>query len=130
MKVTHVFLILFALFVCWRGFLYLEKTQKEKKQETAATEIKEENLPGMPYQLQASYDAARTRGPTAVRDWLKAYGHVIHDPRKGWIELQYCISIVRDNPAEARRIFVEIKKRTQQSSPIWPTLRKYEKTFE
>jgi hypothetical protein len=38
--------------------------------------------------------------------------------------------IARDNPAEARRIFAEVKKRTPEKSPIMPRIKKLEDAYK
>jgi hypothetical protein len=84
----------------------------------------------MPYQLSDSFHAAEAQGATGLGNWLKVYGPSVQDPRKAWIELDYCVQIARDNPAEARRIFAEVKQRTPPSSRIWPRIKELAKTYE
>jgi hypothetical protein len=61
---------------------------------------------------------------------LKAHGNSVQDPRKAWIQLDYCVLISREDPAEARRIFAEVKGRLQPSSPVWARIKRLEKTYE
>ena len=86
-----------------------------------------QNLPGLPYELLPSLQAAQRQGPKAMRAWLKAYGASVQDPRKAWIELDYCGLIFRDDPNEARRVFADVKKRTPPSSPVWPRVQELRK---
>ena len=65
-----------------------------------------------------------------MRAWLKTYGPSIQDPRKAWIELDFCVAITREDPSEARRLFKAIKDRTPPTSPIQPRLRQLEKSYE
>ena len=65
-----------------------------------------------------------------MQNWLKTYSRVIADPRKAWIELDYCGMIYRDDPREARRIFAEVKARTPVTSPVWPRIQDLQKTYE
>ena len=46
-----------------------------------------------------------------MRNWLKTYGQSVEDPRKAWIELDYCVAVAREDPAEARRVFAAVKER-------------------
>jgi hypothetical protein len=55
---------------------------------------------------------------------------MVQDPRKAWIELDYCIAVAREDPAEAKRAFASVKNRTPQSSPVWPRIKQLEKTYE
>jgi hypothetical protein len=89
-----------------------------------------EQLPGMVSQLEPSLQAAKNQGAAAMKNWLKTYGYAIHDPRKAWIQLDYCLLLSRENPAEARRLFAEIKNRTPETSPVWRRIKQLEKTYE
>ena len=40
----------------------------------------------------------------------------IYAARRAWIELDYCVLIARSNPAEARKIFAEVKERFTKST--------------
>ena len=84
----------------------------------------------MPQQLQASLQAAQKQGASALRGWLKSYAKIVQDPRKAWIELDYCVLIAREDPAEAKRIFAGVKERTPATSPVFPRIKQLEKTYE
>jgi hypothetical protein len=84
----------------------------------------------MPPQMEPTLKAAESQGAAGLRNWLKAYGRSIQDPRKAWIELDYCLLISKENPSEAKRLFAEIKSRTLESSPVWPRIKQLEKTYE
>ena len=89
-----------------------------------------DQLPGVPYQLQESLQAARTRGAAGLRTWLKTHAQSIEDPRKAWIELDYCVAVAREDPAEARRVFASVKERIGPASPVWARMKQLEKTYE
>jgi hypothetical protein len=90
-----------------------------------------QGMPGQnPTQLEATLRAAQSQGAEALKNWLKTYGRAVQDPRKAWIELDYCTMISREDPNEAKRIFAEVKNRTPPSSPVWPRIQKLEKTYE
>jgi len=89
-----------------------------------------DQLPGMPSQLEQSLQEARKRGAAGLRDWLKAHGQSIEDPRKAWIELDYCVAVAREDTAEARRVFASVKERIGSASPVWPRVKQLEKTYE
>jgi hypothetical protein len=69
------------------------------------------------------------QNPATFRAWMKTYEKSLQDPRKSWIELDFCVAIAREDPAEARRLFAEVKARTSQSSPIYPRVKELEKSF-
>jgi len=129
-RLIGILFVLLVLFCGWRLYIYWDKFLSEGGKESTSTEVNPERLPGMPYQLAPSYDLATRQGTAAMRTWLKNYGHLLQDPRKAWIELDLCVSLARENPVEAKRIFDEVKNRTPQTSPVWPRVKQLEKSFE
>jgi hypothetical protein len=132
-KLIAALIIVLFLYGGWELFLYWDKVQHEDelaKKRTESSAVSPQQLPGMPYQLDRSLQTAQQQGAAALKTWLKTYGPSIQDPRKAWIELDYCVLISRDDPAEARRIFAQVKQRTPSSSPIWPRIKQLEKTYE
>jgi hypothetical protein len=132
-KLIAIVVILLVLYGGWNFFLYWERVKNEKEDQqraVAASAVNQYALEGMPSQLQPSLDAAQKQGPAAFRNWLKIYGPSLQDPRKAWIELDFCAVVVRDDPSEARRVFKEVKGRTPPSSPVWPRIKQLEPTYE
>ena len=132
-KLIAALILLAVLFGAWELFFYWEKVKNEEetqKKQAAAAIVVGEQLPGMPSPLEPSLATARSQGAAALRNWLKTYGHSIQDPRKAWIELDYCVLISRADPSEARRLFAEVKNRTPDSSPVWPRIKQLEKTYQ
>jgi hypothetical protein len=133
-KAIIVFVIIIVLWGGWHLFLYWDKVNHEeetsRKQGTTSTFLNPDSLPGLPSNLEASYRQVEKAGPAALRAWLKANGPQVRDPRKAWIELDYCLAISREDPAEARRIYNQVRDRTPASSPVWPRIRQLEKTYK
>ena len=132
-KLIAVVIIVLVLWGGWELFFYWERVKNEEeseKKQQAAAAVVGERLAGMPYQLETSLKTAENQGATAMQAWLKAYGQMLQDPRKAWIELDYCVLISRDNPAEAKRLFAEVKARTPESSQVWPRIKQLEKAYE
>ena len=132
-KLIAAVIIIAALYGGWELFLYWEKVKNEEetqKKQAAAAVVMGDQLPGLPYQLDASLQAARKRGAAGLRDWLKVHSQSVEDPRKAWIELDYCVAVARDDPAEARRVFAAVKERLGSNSPVWPRMKELEKTYE
>ena len=132
-KLIAALIIVVVLYGGWQLFFYWERVKNEEetqKKQAVAEAVLGDQLPGMPYQLDASLRAAQNQGAAGLRNWLKAYGEKIQDPRKAWIELDYCVAVSREDPSEARRVFAEVKKRTQSTSPVWPRIKRLEKTYE
>lgn len=121
------------LFVGWSLYKYWQTFQDQKAAEqkaAAAKVVNPDQLPGMPYELQGSLELARRQGARSMQNWLKANSRFLQDPRKAWIELDYCGMLYRDDPQEAKRVFAAVKSRTPQTSPVWPRIEQMQKTYE
>ncbi len=132
-KLIAVVIIVLVLFGCYELVSYYGEVKQEsetKAKAAAAKVVKGEQLPGMPYELQASLAAAQQAGPKMFANWLATYGRSIQDPRLAWIQLDYVVAISRENPAEAKRIFAAVKDRTPSSSPVYPRLQELAKSYE
>lgn len=132
-KVIAVFIIVVVLYGSYSLFLYWEKVKNEeetKQRQEAAAMVLGDQLPGMPYQLEQSLQDARKKGAPGLRAWLKANAPSLEDPRKAWIELDYCVAVAREDPAEAKRVFAGVKERIGPASPVYPRLKQLEKTYE
>jgi len=133
---TRVISILVAVavgFVGWRLVVYwnhLKAAEASQQKSAASTATQLQNLPGLPVQLEPSLRMAEEKGGKALGEWLKAHGGLVEDPRKAWIELDYCQKIARDRPQEARKLFAEVKARVHERSPVWPRVKELEKSFE
>ena len=116
----------------WELWQYWDRVQQgqDDLSKQAAVPQSGDQLSGMPNGMQASYDAAVKAGPAAVKNWLQHYGQSVQDPRRAWIELDYMISIAHDQPAEARKIFAEIKARVPESSSVYPRIKQLEPTYQ
>jgi len=111
----------------WETFL--ERQEAERKAE-AAKIIVPRQLPGMPGELEESLAKAQAQGATAFGNWLSTHAAYLQDPRKGWIQLDYCVMIARESPPTARRIFADVKQRTPPTSPIWRRVQELQKSYE
>jgi hypothetical protein len=133
-KLIAALIIAAVLFLGYQLFLYWDRVKNEEesaRKEAAAKVItRGDQLQGMPYDLEATFRTAEQKGATGLKFFLKSYGDRVQDPRKAWIELDYCRELARDNPAEAKRLFAEVKARTPSTSPIYPRIRQLEKTYE
>jgi hypothetical protein len=126
-------MIILVLFGGWKLFLYWEQVKNDEEtnqKKDAAAMVIGDQLPGLPYKLEPSLQEARKKGAVGLRNWLKAYGQSVEDPRKAWIELDYCVAVARTDTAEAKRVFAAVKERTPAASPVWPRMKQLEKTYE
>ena len=133
-KTLIIILVVVAVgFGGWQLFEYWDKIQNEKateEKQAAASVVNGDTLPGLPLGWDTSLSAAEKGGASALGNWLKTYGAGVQDPRKAWIQLDYVVMITRDNPQEAKRLFAEVKDRTQPNSPVWPRIQSMQKTYE
>lgn len=131
MKALISFLIIAAC--AWVGIKLFEQWQAAKQMETTQKTpviVATETLPGMHSSLESSYNEAKRRGATGLRDFLTRYGKTMQDPRLGAIELDYAALLVKDNPVEARKIFARVKQRTPESSPNYPRIQQLKNMYE
>jgi len=132
-KLITAFIVIAFLFAGWHLFFYWERVKNEEenqRKEAAGSAVVPQQLAGMPQELEDSLQAAEKQGGVGLRSWLKFYGNKIQDPRKAWIQLDYCLAISRDEPAEARRVFADVKGRTPANSPVYPRVKQLEKTYQ
>jgi hypothetical protein len=132
-KLIAAVILLAVLYGGWELFFYWEKVKNEEEtqhKQAAAAVVVGESLSGMPQPLEASLRLAEAQGAAGLRNWLKTYDRSIQDPRRAWVQLDYCLLISREDPSEAKRLFAEIKNRTPESSPVWPRIKKLEKAYE
>ena len=130
-KLISIFVVIVVIFSGWHFFQYWKQVRDEEEQQKVEKTINGDALAGMPtYELDRMYQASRAKGPAVVREWLKAHGAVVKDPRRAWIELDFVVSIMRDNPAEARQVFSSVKSRLKETSPVWPRMKELEKSIQ
>ncbi len=132
-RLIAILVVVALLWVGWKLLEYWHQVQVDRKnqwKQKTAQVVTPESLPGMPYELQPSLDAAEKEGPEALQNWLKTYSAYLQDPKKAWIELDYCVMIARENPTQAKNIFKSVKERTPTSSPVWPRIQELEKSYE
>ena len=132
-KLIGALIIIAVLYGGWQLFLYWEKVKNEEEtqqKQDAAAMVMGDQLPGLAPALESALQAARKQGAAGLRNWLKTYGQSVEDPRKAWIELDYCVAVAREDPAEARRVFAAVKERIGPASPVWPRMKQLEKTYE
>ena len=134
---TKLIGVLIVVLVIWGGYelfevwdRYDQNKDLKDKQEEQARNFSPESLPGMPDKLQKSWEIAKNRGTAGIGDWLKAYHEQVQDPRLAWIELDYAVDIAQKDPAEAKKIYEDVKARTPTNSLVYPRVKQLEKTYE
>jgi len=131
-KLIAIVIIVLVLFGGWNLFLYWERVRDEdesKKKQQVAAVVAGDQLPGVPDKLIPSLQTA-SKSPAALKNWLKANDRFIQDPRKAWVQLDYCVLVSRDDLPEARQVFADVKKRVPPTSPVWPRIQQLDQTYQ
>ena len=144
------------LFLYWDKVKNEEET-KQKQEEREM--VSGDQLPGLAYQLEGSLQTARKQGPAGLKSWLKTHSQSVEDPRKAWIgprarrapasrSLRAVApraasvrraDLTRVSPrraapnteaAKRRRAKIGPRARRAPASPVWPRIKKLEKTYE
>lgn len=58
------------------------------------------------------------------------YRRTVADPRLASIELDYVVLVAREDIAEARKVFAQVKQRTPPASLVYPRIKQLEKTYD
>ena len=136
MKALIALLILMGAF--WIGNYLLttyKKVEKQSGNEPAVAAPQPAPNPasalqGLPPTLEATLAAAEKQGAPGLKEWLQRYRTLARDPRLAAIELDYVVLISHQDPAEARRIFNDVKNRTPTFSPIYDRVKRLDKSFQ
>lgn len=134
MKVFIVVLLLAAtafggwqIYSVWTG---VKETDRPVESSPAAVVPTPETLPGMPAGLESSLQVAQKRGAAGLKEWLRLYSRAVADPRLASIELDYVVLVAKEDIAEARKVFAEVKERTPPNSPVYPRIQRLQKAYE
>jgi len=122
-----IFIVVGIAFGGWKIWEYWKTKEAE---ESRRNEIPAKQLEGMSPRLEDSLAKAQAGGAKTLKAWLDAYGKSIQDPRLASIQLDYVLLVAREDPAEARRVFAEVKKRTPTSSPVYSRVKQLESTYQ
>ena len=132
-KLIAALIVAAVLFGIWELWVWYDRVDHEKEEDEAkarAALVVGDYLQGMPMDLEPKLTAARAKGAEGMKSFLATYGAKMEDPRKAWLELDYCVLIARDNPTEARRIFAAVKGRTSPTSKVWKRIQELSKSIE
>ena len=133
MKQIITILILIGVFYVGKQIYLQWDAVKQKERRDQGVEIApaapSPALPGMPPTFEASLQAAQSQGAIALKNWLTRYRPFIRDPRLGDIELDYVVLVSRQDTAEAKQVFREVKDRTPTDSPLYARIKRLEKNY-
>jgi hypothetical protein len=124
-----IFIVIGVAFGGWKIWEYWKVKEAEEMRQNNP-QVSPKQLSGLPYQLEDSLAKAQAGGAQTLKAWLDAYGKSVQDPRLASIQLDYVLLIGREDPAEARRVFADVKKRTGPNSPVYPRVKQLETTYQ
>jgi len=131
-KLIGALIFVLLLWVGYRVFTHYREVNRERwEQQQLATGkgVDPAKLTGVPYHLEQSLNTAQSQGAAALKKWLDTYGTQIQDPRKAWIQLDYCKMVFRENPQQARETYSAVRARLKTDSPVYPYMKQLEKAF-
>jgi hypothetical protein len=132
-KLIAALILLLIAFGGYRLYVYYQKVERERwleEKQTSSGPLDPTRLDGMARGLEEPLKRAEAQGAEALGDWLEAYGTQIRDPRKAWIQLDYCTLLARDDPRKARDIYHEVRERVDEDSPVYERVMQMHRTFE
>jgi len=127
MKALITIVLILGLYWVGRSISNQYKAKQAKENPAQAVEVAQ--LDGMPPQLEASLQAAESKGAPILKAWLQHNRKYIRDPRLAQIELNYVVLVSRTNPQEAKQVFQSVKRRTPKTSPIYERVKRLEATY-
>lgn len=128
--IVIIIAVIYGGYALWEYWDKYNTGQDLKEEEARKKQVVPEQLPGITSQLEHTYEMAQKNGAAGIRNWLKAYHAQVQDPRLAWIELDYVIAISQEDPAEAKKVFADVKDRTETNSPVYPRVKELEKTYD
>ena len=130
MKALISLVLIVGLYLFGKAVFDQYKVQ-QKKEEAAAKGIYQpaDGLDGMPSNFEPSLQAAQAQGAPGLKAWLERYASQVQDPKLAAIQLDYVVLLSRSNPAEAKRIFLAVKKRVPKNSPVYERVKRLDSTF-
>jgi hypothetical protein len=131
MKLIISVLIIIGVYMGIRSVFreYKKEEARQNKQDAPQPAAPADALTGMPANFDPSLQAAQAQGAPALKAWLDRYRPYLHDPKLGAIELDYALLISRTDPAEAKRVFAQVKQRTPANSPLNDRVKRLDSTF-
>lgn len=127
MKALITLVLIFAVYYVGKSISDQYKAKQEKENPSKESVVTQ--LEGVPEQLETSLQNAQAQGAPALKTWLQHNRKYCRDPRLAEIDLNYVVLVSRSNPAEAKKVFQAVKKRTPTSSPVYERIKRLEPTY-
>jgi hypothetical protein len=133
MKALIAILIVVAvIFGGWKLWEYWDTVDQQKEAAQKIPDVTEDQMGRMTPELENTLQEAKKKGASGVKDWLKRYqkSPKIPEARLAWIKLDYVLMASQNDPLEAKKVFADVKENTPTSSPVYPRIKKLEKSYQ
>ena len=108
---------------------YANHAMAEKSTSASPPRFAPGKVRGLPFELEASFEAAKRGGADGLRVWLRTHRAEVEEPRLTDIELDYVLLAGRESPAEARRVLNSIKQRVPTNSPVFKRFQQLDQAY-
>jgi hypothetical protein len=127
-----ILIVVGVIFGGWKIWDYWDTVSQQKEAAEKIPEVSEDQMGRMTTELENSLQEARKKGASGMKEWLKKYqkSPKIPEPRLAWIKLDYVLMASQSEPLEAKKVFAEVKESTPPSSPVYPRIKKLEKSYQ
>ena len=135
MKVLiSILIVLVVIFTGYRLIVYWEEVENKKdlEKKAASAQINPRTLDGLSSRFENSLSEAKSKGAAQFGDWIEQakQASIAKDPRLAWIELDYVLMVVLEDPVKAKKVFLDVQGRTPENSPVYKRVQSMKKTFE
>lgn len=130
--IIAILIVVGVIFGGWKIWDYWDTVSQQKEAAEKIPEVSEDQMGRMSNELENSLQEARKKGASGVKDWLNKYqkSPKIPEPRLAWIRLDYVLMASQSDPLEAKKVFAEVKEKTPSSSPVYPRIKKLERSYQ
>jgi|SRR4051794_6098594 hypothetical protein len=127
-----ILVVVGVIFGGWKMWEYWDTVDQQKEASEKIPEVSEDQMGRMTPELETSLQEAKKKGAAGVKDWLNKYqkSPKIPEARLAWIKLDYVLMASQSEPLEAKKVFAQVKENTPTTSPVYPRIKKLEKSYQ
>lgn len=132
-SILVIVLVIFGVYKLWQYWDDIERRKEVDAQRVQQEIVSGNQLPGLPSALEDDLRKAQEQGPKEFKAFIERIkpSPKVQDPRLAWIELDYVVMAgARGDPAEAKRVFRDVKARVTPESPVYRRVKELEKTYD
>jgi hypothetical protein len=127
-----ILVVVGVIFGGWKLWDYWDTVDQQKESAQKVPDVTEDQMGRMTPELENTLQEARKKGASGLKDWLNKYqkSPKIPEARLVWIKLDYVLMASQSDPLEAKKVFADVKEKTPASSPVYPRIKKLEKSYQ